>query len=96
MSFQPTWYEKISHTYENYKKGDILIAKDVNEKGAKNFGFFPNIQILEEYINASSEKHFYDCYYYSSNKNIKNYPVNLAIDIKKEDRLKSFIERKQR
>ena len=81
MSFQPTWYAKISHTYADNKEGDILIAKDVNENGAKNFGFFPNTQILEEYINASSEKHFYDCYYYSSNKNIKNYPVKLAFDV---------------
>ena len=61
MSFQPTWYEKISHTYENYKKREILIAEDVGKKGVKNFAFFSNIYILEEYINASSEKHFYDC-----------------------------------
>ena len=58
MSFQPTWYEKISHTFDKYEKGDILIAKDVGEKGAKNFALFPNVQTLEQYINTSSEKHF--------------------------------------
>ena len=81
MSFQPTWYTKISHTYADYKKGDILIAKDVDEKGAKNFAFFPNTQTLEKYINESTEKHFYDCYYFSSKENIRNYPVKLAFDI---------------
>ena len=56
MAFQPTWYTKISHTYADYKKGDIVIAKDVDEKGAKKFTLFPNIQTLEQYINTSSEK----------------------------------------
>ena len=56
MAFQPNWYTKISHTYAAYKKGDILIAKDVDEKGAKNFALFPNVQTLEEYINTSPEK----------------------------------------
>ena len=92
MSFQPTWYTKISHTYENYKKGDILIAKDVDEKGAKNFAFFPNTKILEEYINTSSEKHFYDCYYYSSKENIKNYPVKLGFDIDIEGEIDSSLK----
>ena len=78
MSFQPTWYEKVSHTYENYKKGDILIAKDLNEKGAKNFAFFPNIQTLKQCINTSSEKHFNNSYY-SSKENIKRYPVKLGL-----------------
>ena len=92
MSFQPTWYEKISHTYENYKKGSILIAKDVGEKGAKNFAFFPNTKILEEYISTSSEKHFYDCYYYSSKENIKNYPVKLGFDIDIEGEIDSSLK----
>ena len=47
MAFQPNWYTKISHTYAAYKKGDILIAKDVDENGAKNSTLFPNIQTLE-------------------------------------------------
>ena len=40
MSFQPTWYTKISHTYADYKKGDIVIAKDVDKKGAKTSHYF--------------------------------------------------------
>ena len=81
MAFQPNWVDKITKTYADYKKGDIVIAKDVDEKGAKNFTLFRNIQTLEQYINTSPEKNFYDCYYYSSKENIKNYPVKLAFDI---------------
>ena len=81
MAFQPNWVDKITKTYADYKKGDIVIAKDVDEKGAKNFALFPNVQTLKQYINTSAEKHFYDCYYYSSKENIKKYPVKLAFDI---------------
>ena len=51
--------------------------------------FFPNTKILEEYINTSSEKHFYDCCYYSSKENIKNYPVKLGFDIDIEGEIDS-------
>ena len=47
MAFQPNWVDKITKTYADYKKGDIVIAKDVDEKGAKNFALFPNVQALE-------------------------------------------------
>jgi len=92
MAFQPNWYTKISHTYADYKKGNIVIAKDVDDKGAKHFSLFPNIQTLEQYINTSPDKHFYDCYYYSSKENIKNYPVKLAFDIDIEGEIDSSLK----
>ena len=75
MAFQPNWVDKITKTYADYKKGDIVIAKDVDKKGAKNFALFPNIQTLEQYINTCPDKHFYDCYYVASKENIKKNPV---------------------
>ena len=35
IAFQPNWYNKISHTYANYEKEDIIIAEIVDEKGTK-------------------------------------------------------------
>ena len=37
MTFEPIWVDRITKTYEHYQPGDMLIAKDVNEKGAENF-----------------------------------------------------------
>ena len=39
------------------------------------------MQTLEEYINTSTDKHFYNCYSYSSNKKIKNNHVTSGFDI---------------
>ena len=68
--FNQTGIIKLVIHLQIIKKGDIVIAKDVDEKGAKNFALFPNVQTLEQYINSSPEKHFYDCYYFSSKENI--------------------------
>ena len=60
----------------------------------KNLAFFPNTKIHEEYINTSSEKHFHDCYHYSSQENIKNYIFKLRFDIDSKDEIDtSFLKK---
>ena len=55
-TFKPIWYSTIKPCIEYYKKGDILVASDTRDDGAKKITFFPNTKILEDdYVHTFSE-----------------------------------------
>ena len=56
------FYNKITAVYELYKKGDIMIALDVNNTGAKSFALLPNTLAAQTLIMSypKEERSFYD------------------------------------
>ena len=45
-----TFYNKIEMVYQAYKKGDIIIALDINDIGAKSYALLPNTLAVQTFI----------------------------------------------
>ena len=86
------FYNKITAVYELYKKGDIMIALDINNTGAKSFALLPNTLAAQTLIMSypKEERSFYDVCVYSSNHNIRNYPVKLFLTLRRKKMVKEF------
>ena len=82
-----SFYKKNEAVYKQYKKGDIMIALDMNDKGAKSFALLPNTLAAQTLIMSfpKEEHSFYDVCIYSSKYSIRNYPVKLFFDIEEKD-----------
>ena len=63
------FYNKIEIVYKMYKKGDIMIVLDINDKGAKSFALLPSTLTVQTLIIScpKQERAFYGICIYSSN-----------------------------
>jgi len=88
-----TFYKKIKMVYQAYKKGDIMIALDINDIGAKSYALLPNTLAVQTLIMSclKQERAFYDICVYSSKHNIRSYPVKLFFDIEEKDENKERV-----
>ena len=44
------FYSEIEAVYKQYKKGDIMIALDINNNGAKSFALLPNTLAVQTLV----------------------------------------------
>ena len=73
--------------YEVYHTGDIAIAMDNDETGAKCFALFPNTLAVQTFIMSrpKNERYFYEMMLYAPKNNVRNYPLKLFFDIDVKD-----------
>ena len=81
------FYNIIEIVYKMYKKGDIMIALDIDAEGAKSYALLQSTLAVQTLIMScpKQERAFYDICIYSSKHNIRSYPVKLFFDIEEKD-----------
>ena len=89
MSFQPTWHRKLNEVINNDNASHVLIAQDVDSKGAKRFTTFPNHQLVLDYIQTLplEDRCLYEHFQYDKNKPTWNKPTKLTFDLEHEPKI---------
>ena len=89
MSFQPTWRSKLNEVINHDNASHVLIAQDVDSKGAKRFTTFPNHQLVLDYIQTLplEDRCLYEHFQYDKNKPTWNKPTKLTFDLEHEPKI---------
>ena len=76
--FQPIWYKELHACVEDYKLGNVLVASDMNDEGAKKFALFPNYTELINYRDSRipERRNLYEITKYDKNT-FPHYPTKL-------------------